>query len=267
MSSLDVTSALAATHSPRLSRRVTPALYVVTLFVSALLLFAVQPMFTKMVLPRLGGSPSVWSVAMVAFQTFLFAGYPYAHLVCRLLKPAQAAGVHLAFLALVALTLPLGVATGFSVPPDDHVMRWLLRLVVLAVGVPFIALSATPRLLQHWFVATGHPQAKNPYVLYAASNLGSFCALLAYPFAIEPFFTLHTQTLLWSLGFSLLALGIGAAACIAATGTAVIHTAAEGERPTWRQRAAWPLLTAIPAGLCIAVTSFIATDLAAAPFP
>src|ERR1700719_4166662 len=264
MSALDVTSSLAAAHDLRLSRRVTPALYVATLFVSALLLFAVQPMFTKMVLPRLGGSPSVWSVAMVAFQTFLFAGYAYAHLVCRLLKPAQAAVVHLAFLALVALTLPLGVASGFSVPPDDHVMLWLVGLFALSIGIPFMALSATAPLLQHWFVATGHP--KNPYVLYAASNLGSFCALLAYPFAIEPIFTLRTQTLLWSLGFSLLAIGIGAAACLAATGTAFIHTAAEGERPTWRQRAAWPLLTAIPAGLCIAVTSFIATDLAAAPF-
>ena len=266
MSSLDVTSALAAVHGARLSRRVAPALYVATLFVSALLLFAVQPMFTKMVLPRLGGSPSVWSVAMVAFQTFLFAGYAYAHLVCRSLKPAQAAVVHLAFLSLVALTLPLGVASGFSVPPADHVMLWLVGLFAFSIGVPFVALSATAPLLQHWFVATGHPQAKNPYVLYAASNLGSFCALLAYPFAIEPFLTLRTQTLLWSLGFSLLALCIGAAACFAATGTAFIHTAAEGERPTWRQRAAWPLLTAIPAGLCIAVTSFIATDLAAAPF-
>jgi len=264
MSSLDAASALTATHAPRSSGRVAPVLYVATLFVSALLLFIVQPMFTKMVLPRLGGSPSVWSVAMVAFQTFLFAGYAYAHLLSRLLKPARAAVLHLAFLALVALTLPLGVASGFTVPPDDHVMLWLVGLFAFSIGVPFMALSATAPLLQHWFVATGHP--KNPYVLYAASNLGSFCALLAYPFAIEPFFTLRTQTLLWSLGFSLLALCIGAAACFAATGTAFVHTAAEGERPTWRQRAAWPLLTAIPAGLCIAVTSFIATDLAAAPF-
>jgi spermidine synthase len=264
MTSLDAASALAAAQGPRLSRRAAPVLYAATLFVSALLLFAVQPMFTKMVLPRLGGSPSVWSVAMVAFQTFLFAGYAYAHLVARFLKPAQAAVLHLAFLALVALTLPLGIASGFSVPPDDHVMLWLVGLFAFSIGVPFVALSATAPLLQHWFVATGHP--KNPYVLYAASNLGSFCALLAYPLAIEPIFTLRTQTLLWSLGFSLLALGIGAAACLAATGTAFIHAAVEGERPPWRQRAAWPLLTAIPAGLCIAVTSFIATDLAAAPF-
>src|SRR5580698_1463961 len=188
MISLDVPASPASAHILRLGRRVAPALYSATLFVSALLLFTVQPMFTKMVLPRLGGSPSVWSVAMVAFQTFLFAGYAYAHLVSRLLKPAQAAVVHLAFLSLVALTLPLGVASGFEVPAADHVMLWLVGLFAFSIGVPFIALSATAPLLQHWFVATGHPQAKNPYVLYAASNLGSFCALLAYPFAIEPFF-------------------------------------------------------------------------------
>src|SRR3984885_8847228 len=256
MTSLDVAPSLAAVRARRVGQRTAAAVYAATMFVSALLLFAVQPMFTKMVLPRLGGSPSVWSVAMVAFQIFLFAGYAYAHLVSRLLKPAQAAVVHLAFLSLVALTLPLGVASGFSVPPDNHVMLWLVGLFTFSIGVPFVALSATAPLLQHWFVATGHPQAKNPYVLYYASNLGSFCALLAYPFAIEPFFTLRTQTLLWSLGFSVLALGIGAAACFAATGTAFSHTAAAGEHPTWRQRAAWPLLTAIPAGLCIAVTSF-----------
>src|SRR5580704_18098167 len=241
MTSLDAAPSRPDAPPLRLSRRATLALFSATLFISALLLFAVQPMFTKMVLPRLGGSPSVWSVAMVAFQTFLFAGYAYAHLVARLLKPAQAAVLHLAFLSLVALSLPLGVAPGFSVPPDDHVMLWLVSPFAFSIGVPFIALSATAPLLQHWFVATGHPQAKTPYVLYAASNLGSFCALLAYPFAIEPFFTLRTQTLLWSLGFSLLALCIGAAACIAATGTAFIPTVAEGERPTWRQRAAWPL--------------------------
>ena len=242
-----------------------PALYAATLFTSALLLFAVQPMFTKMVLPRLGGSPSVWSVAMVGFQTFLFVGYVYAHLVTRLLTTGKAALLHLAFLSLVALTLPLGIASGFSVPPTDGVMLWLVGLFAISIGVPFVALSATAPLLQHWFIATGHPQAKNPYVLYAASNLGSFCALLAYPFVIEPFFTLKTQTMLWSIGFSLLALCIGTAACLAANGNPLIQSAAQDASPTWRRRAAWACLTAIPAGLCIAVTSFIAADLAAAP--
>src|ERR1041384_2548052 len=246
--------------------RVALMLYGVTLFVSALLLFAVQPMFTKMVLPRLGGSPSVWSVAMVAFQAFLFVGYVYAHLIARLLTPGRAAVAHLAFLALVAFTLPLGIAPGFSVPPDDGVMPWLIGLYAVSIGIPFTALSATAPLLQHWFIATGHPQANNPYVLYAASNLGSFCALLAYPLVIEPFFALKTQALLWSVGFSLLTVCLSVAGCLAANGTAAVDSAPQGARPTWRLRGAWIALTAIPGGLCIAVTSYITTDLVAAPF-
>ena len=156
--------------------RSAPALFAAALFVSALLLFAVQPMFTKMVLPRLGGSPSVWSVAMVAFETFLFVGYVYAHVLTRALPPRLAAVLHLGFLAVVAASLPLGIAGGFDVPPADGVMIWLVGLFAASIGLPFIALAATAPLLQNWFVATGHPQARNPYVLYAASNLGSFCA-------------------------------------------------------------------------------------------
>jgi hypothetical protein len=264
MTSLEAAPSRPDAPALRLGQRVAPALFSATLFVSALLLFAVQPMFTKMVLPRLGGSPSVWSVAMVAFQTFLFAGYLYAHALARMLKPAPAALLHLTLLTLVALVLPLGVASGFGAPPSDWVMLWVVALFACSIGVPFVALSATAPLLQHWFLATGHPQAKNPYVLYAASNLGSFCALLLYPFAIEPFFSLRMQTLLWSFGFSVLALCLGAAACLA-NGKEIVGTVAAGERPTWRRRAVWSLLTSVPAGLCIAVTSFITTDLASAP--
>ena len=264
MSSLDAAPSFHTAPRLTMARRGAPALFSATLFISALLLFAVQPMFTKMVLPRLGGSPSVWSVAMVAFQAFLFAGYLYAHLLARLLRPARGALLHLAFLALVALALPLSVARGFSVPPNDGVMLWLIGLFTASIGIPFIALSATAPLLQHWFAASGHPQAKNPYVLYAASNLGSFFALLLYPFAIEPYFTLRMQTLLWSAGFAVLVLCIGTAACLAGNSAATAPVAA-GAPPAWRRRAAWPLLTAIPAGLCIAVTSFITTDLASAP--
>jgi spermidine synthase len=265
MTSLEAASSLPSAPALRLNQRAASALFSATLFVSALLLFAVQPMFTKMVLPRLGGSPSVWSVAMASFQTFLFAGYFYAHLLARL-PPARAAVLHLAFLALVALMLPLGVASGFDAPPGDGVMLWVVTLFACSIGIPFVALSATAPLLQHWFVATGHAQARNPYVLYAASNLGSFCALLCYPFAIEPFLTLRTQALLWSGGFALLVVCIGVTAAFAASGKELDRAVAQGEPPAWRQRAAWPLLTSVPAGLCIAITSFITTDLASAPF-
>lgn len=246
-------------------RRFVPALFAAVLFVSALLLFAVQPMFTKMVLPKFGGSPSVWSTAMVTFQALLFAGYLYAHVMVRTLSPGRAALVHLVLLAGVALALPLGIAAGFVKPPESGVTIWLVGLFVCSIGLPFVALAATAPLLQNWFIATGHPQAKNPYVLYAASNLGSFAALLVYPFLIEPMFALRTQTAIWSCGFALLAAGICAAGFLVSNKAAAKPIVATDAPPTLGRRLAWMALTAIPAGLCIAVTAFITTDLAAAP--
>jgi hypothetical protein len=248
--------------------RVAPMLFATTLFVSALLLFVVQPMFTKMVLPNLGGTPAVWSVAIVSFQAFLFIGYVYAHVIARTLTPARAAIVHLLFLAIVATTLPLGIARGFSVPPSTLPMFWLVGLFAASIGLPFIALSATAPLLQSWFTMTALGRARNPYVLYAASNLGSFCALLAYPIAVEPFLTLRAQRTSWSIGFSVLVVFIAATACIVARNgnPAARFVEALSPRPTIRKRLTWTLLTAIPAGLVVALTSYITTDLAAAPF-
>ena len=273
MTALDTAAPLARFTPPTLplAHRITSALFAATLFVSALLLFAIQPMFTKMVLPRLGGAPSVWSVAMVAFQSFLFIGYVYAHVLTRVLSPRRAAFVQLGFLALVAASLPLGIAGGFDVPPTDGVMIWLIGLFAASIGLPFIALSATAPLLQSWFVATGHPQARNPYVLYAASNLGSFCALLAYPFALEPFLSLRAQGILWSAGYAVLACGTCLAAFMVVRPVEeTVAVPAKSARPTIRRHvsawSAWTVLTAVPAGLCIAVTAFITTDLAAAPF-
>ena len=272
MTAIDAAAALARSTPRALTRRFTPALFAATLFVSALLLFAIQPMFTKMVLPRLGGSPSVWSIAMVAFQTFLFIGYVYAHLLTRALSPRRAALVHLAFLALVASSLPLGIAKGFDVPPADGVMIWLVGLFAASIGLPFIMLSATAPLLQNWFIATGHPQASNPYVLYAASNLGSFFALMAYPFVLEPFLSLRMQGVLWSSGYAVLAVGICVTALLVVRpvfasldlpSTRNVHLALRHRILAWFN---WTLLMAVPAGLCIAVTAFITTDLAAAPF-
>jgi hypothetical protein len=247
--------------------RVAPALFAATLFASALLLFAVQPMFTKMVLPRLGGAPSVWSVAMVFFQGALLVGYAYAHLLARTLSVGQGALVHLGVLATAALTLPIGIAQGFGMPPSEGIGLWLVALFTLSIGLPFAALSASAPLLQSWFAVSGHRQARNPYVLYAASNLGSFAALLAYPLALESLLTLRAQAWTWSVGFAGLAVLIAAAAVIAARGTngpAVAHTEPSA-RPTVRDRFAWTALAAIPAGLVIAVTAYISTDVAAAP--
>jgi spermidine synthase len=248
--------------------RAAPALFAVTLFSSALLLFAVQPMFAKMVLPILGGSPSVWSVAMVFFQGALLIGYGYAHLLARTLAPGQAALVHLAILGAAALTLPIGIAVGFGAPPSSGVALWLVALFAASIGLPFVALSASAPLLQSWFAASGHPQARNPYVLYAASNLGSFAALLLYPLAIESALPLRAQAWVWSAGFAALAVLVAFAATIAARGATrmVAAPVAGATKVTMRERLAWVALAAIPAGLVIAVTAYISTDVAAAPF-
>lgn len=240
------------------------------IFVSAALLFFVQPMFAKMVLPRLGGTPAVWSVAMVFFQSVLLAGYAYAHFLTKNLQGRQAVMVHLGVMAFAVIFLPLSVASGWTKPPASGEAFWLLGLFAVSIGVPFFALSANGPLLQAWFARTDHPAAKDPYFLYAASNVGSFLALLAYPFVVEPLSRLQEQTNAWSIGFVFLIL------LIAGCGYLIWNTkelkpakATKGEaadKPTWQQAAVWVALAAIPSGLLIAVTSHISTDVAAVPF-
>jgi hypothetical protein len=174
--------------------------FVAALFSSALLLFAVQPIVTRMVLPRLGGSPSVWSVAMVFFQLMLMAGAAYAHVLTRITSPARAIAIHLALIVSAGLTLPLTIGQGWATPAEGAEW-WLLRLLVVSFGLPFLALSANTSLLQAWFVRTGHPHSRDPYFLYVASNAGSLLALLSYPVVVEPALRLQQQRLAWSDGF------------------------------------------------------------------
>ena len=224
-------------------------------------------MFTKMILPRLGGAPAVWSVAIVFFQAALLIGYAYAHVLARL-RPLHATFVHLAVLAAASVMLPIGIAHGFGAPPENGVLLWLFALIVASIGLPFVALAASAPLLQSWFAATDHPQARNPYVLYAASNLGSFAALLAYPFMVEPLLTLRDQTWVWSLGYAMLIVLVAATGLFAARGSQErkpVGTSAESA-PTLADRLSWITLAAIPAGLVVAVTAYITTDVAAAPF-
>src|SRR4030088_434073 len=173
------------------------AVFIAALFVSAVLLFVVQPMFTKMVLPQLGGAASVWSVAMVFFQTTLLAGYAYAHLLTRFAPGRASIVIHLAVMVVACFAQPLHIATGWGRPPSVGEAFWLLGLFAVSIGLPFFALAANGPLLQAWFVRTSHPAAKDPYFLYAASNVGSFLALISYPVAIEPFVRLGEQTWFW----------------------------------------------------------------------
>ena len=248
--------------------RLTPPLYAATLFVSALLLFSIQPMFAKMVLPKLGGAPAVWSVAMVFFQTVLLAGYGYAYVLNRLLSPRWAAMFHLLLLGITAMMLPIAIAPGWGVPPQDGTTLWLFGLFAVSIGLPFFTLSASAPLLQSWFASSGHKQAGNPFVLYAASNLGSFAALFAYPVIIEPFLTLKTQTAAWSIGFALLAVLLSFVGLLTARALpAAVQAEAVGDvSANVFERMRWIALAAVPSGLVIAVTAYLTTDIAAAPF-
>ncbi len=190
-------------------RAASVPLFAAALFLSALLLFAVQPMFTKMVLPVLGGSPAVWSIALVFFQALLLAGYGYAHLLARYASTRAALALHLALMLGAGLTLPIAIPAGWTSAPADGEAFWLLGLFAVSVGLPFFALAANGPLLQAWFSRSDYPRAADPYFLYAASNVGSFTALVAYPLAVEPLFRMQEQSAGWFMGFAALAVLIG----------------------------------------------------------
>ncbi|HEU5099319.1 MAG TPA: hypothetical protein VFU22_09885, partial [Roseiflexaceae bacterium] len=158
-----------------------PALYAAAVFVSATLLFVVQPMFARMVLPLLGGSPAVWNTTVVFYQVMLLVGYAYAHLTTVWLSPRQQVALHAALLLAPFVVLPLAVPAGWSPPTANNPIPWLLALLLVAVGAPFFVVSTSSPLLQSWFAGTKHRAATDPYVLYAASNAGSMLALISYP--------------------------------------------------------------------------------------
>ena len=245
------------------------------LFGSALLLFIVQPMFAKIVLPQLGGSPAVWSVAMCFFQATLLGGYTYAHLLHRFASLRFAVAIHLCVLALATVSLPLGIAQGWGEPAGEGIHFWVLGLFGASIGLPFFALSGNAPLLQAWFAKSGHVHASDPYFLYGASNLGSLLALLSYPVLVEPNAAISAQSMGWSAAFVAL-IGL-----VGASGAAAIWNSSQRGAPaasaktvksslpqtiSWRDRAAWTGLAFVPSGLLVAVTSHITTDVAAAPF-
>lgn len=250
------------------------AVFTATLFVSALLLFGVQPMFAKMVLPKLGGSAAVWSIALVFFQSVLLLGYAYAHILTTRLRPNTAVIVHLVVFAAALLALPIAYPAGWEHAPQENLPLWLIGLFAVGVGFPFFAVSANAPLLQYWFSKTGHPHGSDPYFLYGASNIGSFAALLCYPFVLEPLLSIGSQSLLWSAGYVLL--GALIACCGFALwrigGVASEHAVQASRsikvltRPSAADRLWWIALAAVPSGLLVGVTAYITTDLAAAPF-
>jgi hypothetical protein len=252
--------------------RLTPILFAVAIFTSAALVFVVQPMVTKLVLPMLGGSPAVWNTAMVFFQTALLAGYGYAHLLQRVGSIKLQVGIHLALLLVAALLLPLRVNGLLGDPDPAAPIMWLLATLTLSVGAPFAILSATAPLLQAWYarVRAGHADGQNPYVLYAASNLGSFLALLSYPILIEPLATLSGQRWGWSGGyvaFMLMVVALAFTVWRRRLDQTAEPAQLEASAPmSWREKGILVLLAAAPSSLMLGVTSHLSTDVASAPF-
>lgn len=243
--------------------------YSVTLFLSAFLLFAVEPMFGKMVLPLLGGSPQVWNTAMVFFQAMLLAGYAYAHGTTKFLSVRTQSILHIVLLALCAFALPVAIPDGWT-PPQESVnpALWQLGLMGVALGAPFFVLAASAPLFQRWFSHTDHKHAENPYFLYAASNLGSMTALLSYPFVIEPFLTLTQQSQNWSFGYGgLFVLSLIAAVMAWKNTSKKIdeNRVTEQTRIDNKTRLLWLVLSLVPSSLMLGVTTYITTNLASVP--
>ena len=250
--------------------RAAPPLFALAIFTSAALVFMVEPLIAKLILPKLGGSPAVWNTSMLFFQAALLAGYAYAHLLQRVKSLHVQVAVHLGLLVIAALTLPLRVNGLLGDPPPGPPIPWLLGTLTLSIGAPFAVLSATAPLLQAWYarVRAGQPDAENPYTLYAASNLGSFVSLLAYPALIEPLMHLSTQRLMWSVGYGLFLVLVGVLGWMSwqaraeAPAEPLSHTAPI----PWREKGVWVLLAAAPSSLMLGVTLHLTMDVASAPF-
>ena len=247
--------------------------FTVTTFLSALLLFAIQPMFAKMVLPVLGGSPSVWSVSVFFFQAALLAGYLYAHLLISRAPPHLTGVIHLGVCLVAVICLPIGMSRMWGDPPAGEPYFWQLGMFATSIGLPFIAVSANAPLLQAWFARTGHPNARDPYFMYAASNLGSLIALLGYPFFLEPAFGLSALSHVWAYVYGLLVISIGVSFFLMRGAQALGVPEAPAEpaatipapAPTLTQRLSWVGLAFVPSALVTAFTVHLTTDVASAP--
>ena len=246
-----------------MSTSVRRPLFVATILAGSFLLFLVQPMVARMALPRLGGAPNVWNSAMVVYQVLLLAGYGYAHALSRLSLRRQAV-VHLALLALGALTLPIALAD-LAPPSPGWEVLWVPLLLLATIGPVFFVMSAQAPLMQRWYAAD--PNAGEPWALYAASNLGSFAGLIAYPLLAEPLLSIRAQSVAWSLGYGVLFLFVALSAWSRWQAPALARTQAEEPAETIgaRRILTWLSLSAVPSGLLLSTTTHLTTDVFAMP--
>ena len=254
--------------SATLSPSVTPVVFVLTLLLSSSLLFFVQPLFTKIVLPHVGGSPAVWTTAMLFFQTILIAGYLYAHLLTRMLAVRSQVIVHLGVWAAALFFLPLTVPEGWQFRAEGSAVWQTLMLFAAGVGLPFFALSANAPLIQFWYSRSSGPSAHDPYFLYGASNLGSLVALLGFPLLVEPIFGAGDISFGWLAGFVLLGVGLAMSGTFTrgnAPETETAETDLYPARPTLQQIVTWAFLAFIPSSLMLSVTLKISIDMGSFP--
>ncbi len=247
--------------------------FTVSMFASATLLFLVEPMIAKMLLPLLGGTPAVWNTCMVFFQIMLLAGYFYAYVAMKWLSRRVQITAHLTLvlLPLLAGTLPLQLPRGWEPPTQNSPVFWLLGVLVVSVGLPFFVLSSSTPVLQRWFGDSAHKQAADPYFLYAASNVGSLAGLMAYPFLLEPLLRLSEQSRLWKTGYmSFVLMTLACAALVWNTKAMSAVGEIEEAEPVsakgrWRERLRWVALAFVPSSLMIGVTTALTTDVPAIP--
>lgn len=246
-------------------------LFAATLFISALLMFVLQPMFGKILLPLLGGTPAVWNTCMVFYQTLLFCGYLYAHWLTSAHGSQRQIQIHTALLIFSIMALPVALPDNIAPPTVDNPTLWLIWTLLVAIGLPFFVVSTTAPLLQKWFSQSGHRSSDDPYYLYAASNAGSLLALLSYPFLLEPLIGLADQRVFWSIAYALLCL------LIIVCALAVWRNQAESDEDdasveapvvepvALSQQCHWLVLALVPSSLLLGLTQYISTDIAAVP--
>jgi SAM-dependent methyltransferase len=234
----------------------------ISIFAGAFLLFTVEPLFAKRILPWFGGSAAVWSTCLVFYQTALLVGYLYARLLTRWLKPSLQAWVHIALLALSFALLPVGPGDRWQSAGTGQPMLSILLMLSATLGLPFVVLSATSPLLQNWLARDGEP---TPYRLFALSNFASLAALLAYPFVIEPSLDIASQRVWWSIGFSVFALACGAFASMSRSSTALQTPIEKPEPLPIFRRLHWFALSACGSMLLLSITNHITQNVAAVP--
>ena len=249
-------------------------LFTLAVFLSAALLFTVQPMVAKMLLPQVGGSPAVWNACMVFFQLALLAGYLYAHALTRRLSTTAQLAVHGLLLLAPLVLLPIDLTARGGPPRGASPVAWILLTLAVGAGLPFFVVSTTGPLLQRWFSRTPHPAAADPYFLYAASNAGSLGGLLLYPVVLEPYLRLTarasfvSQTTLWAVGYVGFVLLAAACAAWARRAESPPTPGAAPEPPPpvpVRDRLLWIGLAFVPSSALLGTTQYITQDIAAFP--